>query len=117
MKTNIPNTVSHANNNLPNSDIQHPFLGASVLVRAKNAGVHYGTLEGYGEFVYLTQSRRVWSWEGALSCSEVSQVGPTKAKLGQRVPHLTIPTLDVGEVLLMDPVAVDKLDGIKDGQD
>jgi hypothetical protein len=50
--------------------------GTLVLVRAQSAGVHFGTLEAYsGQEVHLKNARRLWSWAGALSLSEVSAKG------------------------------------------
>lgn len=94
--------------------MKHPLLNQIVLIRAQKAGLHYGVLADYNsEYVYLTDSRRIWSWEGgALSCSELSQKAPDEAKIACVVPHLTIPIADIGEVLLMSPVAVTKLNSM-----
>lgn len=50
--------------------------GKFVLIRTINAGVHFGTLEEMdGQIVRLSRARRLWSWSGALSLSEVAMDG------------------------------------------
>jgi hypothetical protein len=50
--------------------------GTFVLIRTFSAGVHFGTLiERNGQEVYLKNARRLWSWSGALSLSEVASKG------------------------------------------
>jgi hypothetical protein len=50
--------------------------GTFVLVRTYSAGVHFGTLEEFeGQYVKLSNARRLWSWSGALSLSEVAMNG------------------------------------------
>lgn len=50
--------------------------GQFVLIRTYSAGVHFGTLiERNGKEVHLKNARRLWSWQGALSLSEVAMKG------------------------------------------
>lgn len=50
--------------------------GTFVLIRTHSAGVHFGTLvERNGQEVHLKNARRLWSWSGALSLSEVAAKG------------------------------------------
>jgi hypothetical protein len=50
--------------------------GTKVLVRTYSAGVHFGTLlGGTGTVVHLKDSRRLWSWKGALTLNEVAETG------------------------------------------
>lgn len=50
--------------------------GAKVLIRTYSAGVHFGTLQSRnGQEVHLKNARRLWSWSGALSLSEVASTG------------------------------------------
>ena len=52
------------------------FIGKKVLIRTINAGVHYGTLvEKDGKEVLLSNAKRIWSWSGALSLSEIAMKG------------------------------------------
>lgn len=47
-----------------------------VLIRTVSAGVHYGVLiHREGMEVHLKDARRLWSWNGALSLSEVVSKG------------------------------------------
>lgn len=49
-----------------------------VLIRTYSAGVHFGILvERNGQEVILKNARRLWSWSGALSLSEVAMNGIT----------------------------------------
>tara|TARA_R110002020_G_scaffold80651_1_gene201078 strand:+ start:1478 stop:1861 length:384 start_codon:yes stop_codon:yes gene_type:complete len=76
--------------------------GNTVLVRAKNAGIHVGTLkEATSDFITLENSNRIWKWEGAFTLSEVSQNGITGGKVACEVPLVSIPTVDVGELIPM----------------
>ena len=50
--------------------------GDFVLIRTYSAGVHFGTLESRnGKEVCLSDARRLWSWSGAMSLSEVAMKG------------------------------------------
>lgn len=50
--------------------------GDFVLIRTYSAGVHFGTLESKnGKEVCLSNARRLWSWQGALSLSEIAMKG------------------------------------------
>ena len=50
--------------------------GKKVLIRTYSAGVHFGTLMGKeGQEVHLSNARRLWSWQGALSLSEIASKG------------------------------------------
>jgi len=50
--------------------------GDKVLIRTYSAGVHFGTMEDRtGQEVHLKAARRLWSWNGALSLSEVASKG------------------------------------------
>lgn len=50
--------------------------GTFVLVRTYSAGVHFGTLEERdGQEIRLSNARRLWSWTGALSLSEIAMKG------------------------------------------
>lgn len=51
-------------------------LGDFVLIRTYSAGVHFGTMiEKDGKEVTLQSARRLWSWTGALSLSEIASKG------------------------------------------
>jgi hypothetical protein len=69
--------------------------GSRVLVRTNNAGVHYGTLESRtGQEIHLSNARRIWSWNGALSLSEIASAGIDikNSKLSVTVDEIILPT-------------------------
>ena len=62
-----------------------------VVVRTYSAGVHIGELAARkGKEITLRNARRIWSWGGALSLSEVSQKGITGGKVSCVVGEITI---------------------------
>lgn len=71
------------------------MIGKKVLIRANAAGVHYGTLvERNGQEVHLKDSRRIWSWSGALSLSEIAMNGVDvkNSKISVSVDEIILPT-------------------------
>ena len=69
--------------------------GSRVLVRTNNAGVHYGTLESReGQEIHLINARRIWSWQGAMSLSEIASKGldVKNSKLSVPVEEIILPT-------------------------
>jgi hypothetical protein len=68
-----------------------------VVVRTYSAGVHVGQLVSRkGQEVTLRRARRIWSWTGALSLSEVA----TKGISGGRI------SVEVKEILLTQAIEV-----------
>ena len=58
------------------NSINAKFIGRKVLIRTSNAGVHLGTLEAkILQEVVLSKSRRVYSWEGATTLSQLAMEG------------------------------------------
>lgn len=54
-----------------------------VVIRAHLAGVWHGTLvKKTDKEVTLTNAKRIWSWTGALSVSEIAKEGITGGKIG-----------------------------------
>ena len=52
------------------------FINEKVIVRAKDAGVFFGTLaEKDGNEVLLKDVRRIYYWDGASECIELAQAG------------------------------------------
>ena len=73
--------------------------GAFVLIRTFSAGVHFGTLiSREGQEVHLSNARRLWSWNGALSLSEVASKGIKLAESKVSVP--------VDEIILTQAVEI-----------
>ena len=70
-----------------------------VLVRTYSAGVHFGELiERAGKEVSLANARRLWSWKGACSLSQVAIDG---VDLGDSNISVAVP-----EILLTEAIEV-----------
>ena len=64
-----------------------------VIIRTYSAGVHIGTIKSReGQEVVLTNARRLWSWNGALSLNEVAVKGVVRkdSKITAYVPEITL---------------------------
>ena len=69
-------------------------IGKTVMIRTYSAGVHYGELSAIdsasgGFDVKLKNSRRVYSWAGACSLSQLALEGsktPIDCKISVTVP-------------------------------
>jgi len=64
-------------------DKECSIAGQSVIVRCRDAGVHFGTLINYsGRVVELKDSRRMWRWHAASenTLSGVARHGINKSK-------------------------------------
>lgn len=86
-----------------------------VLLRAVNAGVHAGYLASRdgGEAV-LHRSRRIWSWAGAASLSQLAVDGPGKpAECRFAVELAQITVLGVIEVIPCTEKAHQAITGVK----
>ena len=85
-----------------------------VIIRAKNAGVFYGTLANKeGNEVVLKDCRRIWYWDGAASLSELAVSGVTKpkdCKFSVVVPSITI--LEVIEIIPCTPEAIENIEAV-----
>lgn len=65
--------------NTDSVDIAGVLIGEYVIVRTYSAGVHAGTLATRdGREAVLTDSRRIWYWEGAASLSQLAGDGPKR---------------------------------------
>lgn len=77
-------------------------IGQKVLIRTRSAGVHFGELVSRtGQEVHLKNARRLWSWNGALSLSEVSVKGVDleKSKISVAVDEIILP--EAIEIMLL----------------
>jgi len=81
-----------------------------VLVRTYSAGVHFGYLARRdGKEVDLVNSRRIWSWEGANTLSEIALRGLNIE--GSRVAErVTITLTEAVEIIDCTPEAVANLE-------
>jgi len=90
-----------------------PYIGQYVLVRTYSAGVHFGYLRSHnGIEVTLTEARRLWSWQGAFTLSEVSQDGIKDGKVCAAVPELLL--TQAIEIIPMSAKAKKQLEGYKE---
>lgn len=77
-----------------------------VIVRTYSAGVHYGYLVHHeGREVKLECSRRIWSWSGANTLSEIATNGLDVKKSRVAVP-ITITLTEAIEIIDCTPEAV-----------
>lgn len=57
-------------------------MGNYVIIRSSPSGVWFGQLvESERQKYTLKNARRVWSWEGAASCTGLAKKGPTGGKI------------------------------------
>lgn len=83
---------------------RHPAVGQICVIRTFSAGIHVGkVLFVQDRNVMLSGARRIWSWVGAFSLSEVSQKGIEKVS---RVA-MPVPTLYLTEAVEIIPCTVD----------
>jgi hypothetical protein len=90
--------------------------GRAVIVRARDAGVHFGYLVGFdGRRVDLTNSRRLWSWmaaeDGSLSGVAVHGIDASKSKVAAVVAKITI--LDACEIIDVSAHAAKTIEAAK----
>lgn len=76
--------------------------GRAVIVRARDAGVHYGRLVAYeGRTVWLRDARRLWSWTAkdgvALNGVATAGIVASKSKVDRLVSAIVI--LDACEII------------------
>jgi hypothetical protein len=73
--------------------------GSKVLIRTHSAGVHFGTLiSRKGKEVHLSNAKRLWSWQGALSLSEIATKG-----LNLSASRISVP---VEEIILPETIEI-----------
>lgn len=77
-----------------------------VIVRTYSAGVHFGYLTRRdGKEVELEKSRRIWSWQGANSCSGLAAAG-LDAKRSKVAAPVNIVLTEAIEIIDCTPEAV-----------
>lgn len=90
------------------------MLNNKVIVRGDRSGVFFGTLEKKdGHEVTLTNCRRLWSWAGAASISQLAVDGtmrPDSCKFTVRVAEITI--LDTIEIIPCTDKAITSIEGV-----
>ena len=85
-----------------------------VMVRTYSAGVFYGELKSReGKEVILLNARRVWSWAGAASLSQLAQSGtssPNSCKFPQPVTEVIL--LEAIEIIPVTEIALTSLNSV-----
>lgn len=88
-KQNLTGTNAPVNHEQPSM----VWVGKYVVVRTYAAGVHVGVLKHYDyvtRHAFLTESRRIWSWEGAFTLSAVATDGITGGKVAMALAEIMI---------------------------
>lgn len=89
----------------------HPLKGKPVIVRARDAGVHFGYLELFdGRTVEISRSRRMWRWWAAkqMTLSAVAEFGlntDKELRVQNEIPLHVI--LDACEIIPCTQACVD----------
>lgn len=92
------------------SDIVRVKAGKVTLVRTFSAGVHFGIVKKRkGKEVTLINARRLWSWEGACSLSQVAVDGVNleESKISITVPEITL--TEAIELIAMSDKAAEQM--------
>ncbi len=84
------------------------------IIRCDRAGVFYAEIaERRGDEADLVKARRIWSWRGAASLSQVAMEGVgSGSNITMSVPEMTV--LQVIEIIPCSDKAVANLDGQKE---
>lgn len=85
-------------------------IGSKVLVRTKDAGVHFGSFQGYDNgLVTLHGATRIWRWKGANTLSDLSQEGADEdwTRISKSVPEIIL--LDAIEIIPCSDKAAENL--------
>lgn len=106
---------------IPKDTISKPEINIDglecVMIRTYSAGVHYGYLEKKestlaGMEVKLKQARRIWSWSGAASLSQLAMEGtskPESCNLPCKVNGIDLVAI---EIIPMTEKAVESLNNV-----
>lgn len=68
------------------------YNGKYCIIRSDRAGVFAGVVDDTdGDKVLLKNSRRIWSWEGACSCSQIAMEGVGEdSRIAMVVPEMIV---------------------------
>ncbi len=88
----------------------NPYIGQVCVIRTYSAGVHVGEVVAQnGTEVDLKNSRRIWSWKGAFTLSEVATRGIENAS---RVACV-VPALRLTQAIEIIPCSPDAIKSIE----
>lgn len=91
--------------------------GPMSLIRAKNAGVHVGVIKTHNSLVLeLINSRRIWSWKGANTCTDIALYGinSKESRVCPVLPQITLNSTDVCEIIPMTEEAIRTIEEAKE---
>ena len=81
--------------------------GCFVIVRSNMSGVWMGRLLTQTQSSrVLTEARRCYAWEGALSCSELATCGPSGGRVCGPVSRVEIDRAPGDEMITMTEAAI-----------
>jgi hypothetical protein len=90
------------------------YVGKKVVVRAKNAGVFFGTIvEKTEKSVKMKNVRKLWYWDGACAVEEIAQTGvakPENCKFTVTVSEMEIN--DWEQILPATEEAIKSIEGV-----
>ena len=90
-------------------------IGKKVIIRGYRSGVEFGTLVAHnGREVTLHDARRIWTWAGAASLSQLAMDGTSKpddCRFSVKVNSITI--LDAMEIIPCTDKAIESIEGVK----
>ena len=82
-------------------DVRTTLIGQHCVVRTYTAGVHIGEVVAKdGTNVLLKDARRLWSWKGAFTLSEVATDGVSKT--GSRI-SVALPLIELTQAIELIP--------------
>lgn len=91
-------------------------IGKKVIIRGYRSGVEFGTLVAHnGREVTLHDARRIWTWAGAASLSQLAMDGtsnPDDCRFAVSVNSITI--LDAIEIIPCTDKAIESIEGVRE---
>ena len=91
-------------------------IGKKVIIRGYRSGVEFGTLVAHnGREVTLHDARRIWTWAGAASLSQLAMEGtlkPDDCRFAVSVNSITI--LDAIEIIPCTDKAIESIEGVRE---
>ena len=93
--------------------MESKLIGKRIIARIDRAGVFFGTLEAKdNEITRMTDVRRIYYWEGALSVTDMSANGITNGKISGVAKSVEFETDKVLELNECTDKASEKIEGM-----
>lgn len=93
---NLVNGLDDTKCNKQEIDIAFEYIGKYCIIRTYAAGVHVGYIKQIdlkNLAIELTDSRRIWYWEGAFTLSAVANDGIKDGKLSAKTENIIVTQL------------------------